>query len=230
MQPMRHGYTNDTAGDGEVVVKRYRGPDRELRLAREAGLLRELRRQLPVAPVRAAGAGTLTLGFMAGELGQDLVDAGRATAALGACGAVLRRIQQVDPVLLRKVPGMLGAGEDETQQVLVHGDFGPNNLLLDPGTFKVNAVLDWEFAHLGAPVEDLAWCEWIMRMHHPGQLAALDAFFDAYGHPVPPWPLRRQAMLDKCEALRTFCERQEAGGAGARLWQERAEVTAEWRE
>jgi hypothetical protein len=26
MQPLRHGYTNDTRGDGTVVVKRYAGP------------------------------------------------------------------------------------------------------------------------------------------------------------------------------------------------------------
>jgi hypothetical protein len=27
---------------------------------------------------------------------------------------------------------------------------------------RVTAVLDWEFAHLGQPVEDLAWAEWIV--------------------------------------------------------------------
>jgi aminoglycoside phosphotransferase (APT) family kinase protein len=33
-------------------------------------------------------------------------------------------------------------------------------------------VVDWEFAHLGDPVEDLAWCEWIVRMHHPEHVDA----------------------------------------------------------
>ncbi|MFD0805256.1 phosphotransferase family protein [Nocardioides caeni] len=38
---------------------------------------------------------------------------------------------------------------------LVHGDFRLGNLLVSPtGT---DAVLDWELAHLGDPVEDLAW-------------------------------------------------------------------------
>jgi len=41
------------------------------------------------------------------------------------------------------------------RKVLVHGDFRPANLLVDKG--KVTALLDWEFAHTGDPVEDLGW-------------------------------------------------------------------------
>lgn len=39
--------------------------------------------------------------------------------------------------------------------VLLHGDIGFHNLLLDDG--RLTAVLDWEFAHLGDPAEDLAY-------------------------------------------------------------------------
>ena len=39
--------------------------------------------------------------------------------------------------------------------VLVHGDFRIGNLLVDAGGLR--AVIDWEFAHLGHPLEDLAW-------------------------------------------------------------------------
>jgi aminoglycoside phosphotransferase (APT) family kinase protein len=38
---------------------------------------------------------------------------------------------------------------------LVHGDFRNGNLIIGPE--GVRAVLDWEFAHLGDPMEDLAW-------------------------------------------------------------------------
>ncbi|MCX5042104.1 phosphotransferase family protein [Aldersonia sp. NBC_00410] len=38
---------------------------------------------------------------------------------------------------------------------LVHGDFRLGNLLID-GT-GITAVLDWELAHLGDPIEDLGW-------------------------------------------------------------------------
>jgi aminoglycoside phosphotransferase (APT) family kinase protein len=38
---------------------------------------------------------------------------------------------------------------------LVHSDANPKNLLVDPGTLDVTAVLDWEFAHSGHPFTDL---------------------------------------------------------------------------
>ena len=74
-----------------------------------------------------------------------------------------------------------------TGTVLVHGDFGPQNLLLDPSTVEPTALLDWEFAHIGDPVEDVAWAEWIVRTHHPDLVPALPALFDGYGA-EPPWP------------------------------------------
>lgn len=39
--------------------------------------------------------------------------------------------------------------------VLVHGDFKPGNALLVGD--RINAMLDWETAHLGDPLEDLGW-------------------------------------------------------------------------
>ncbi|MEP6967611.1 MAG: phosphotransferase family protein [Pseudomonadota bacterium] len=38
---------------------------------------------------------------------------------------------------------------------LVHGDFRNGNLIVGPG--GVRAVLDWELAHVGDPMEDLGW-------------------------------------------------------------------------
>ncbi|GAA6733973.1 phosphotransferase family protein [Thermus oshimai] len=43
----------------------------------------------------------------------------------------------------------------ERPPVLVHGDFRIGNLLVDEEGLL--AVLDWEFAHIGDPREDLAW-------------------------------------------------------------------------
>jgi aminoglycoside phosphotransferase (APT) family kinase protein len=39
--------------------------------------------------------------------------------------------------------------------VLVHGDYRTGNYLVDEG--GVTAILDWEGAHLGDPIEDLGW-------------------------------------------------------------------------
>jgi aminoglycoside phosphotransferase (APT) family kinase protein len=38
---------------------------------------------------------------------------------------------------------------------LVHSDFNPKNLLVDPETLEVTGLLDWEFAHSGSPYTDL---------------------------------------------------------------------------
>lgn len=46
----------------------------------------------------------------------------------------------------------------DARTLTLGSDFGPQNVLLDPGTFAVTAVVDWEFAHVGDPVEDLACC------------------------------------------------------------------------
>jgi aminoglycoside phosphotransferase (APT) family kinase protein len=39
--------------------------------------------------------------------------------------------------------------------VLAHGDAGPGNFLFEHG--HLTALIDWELAHLGDPMEDLAW-------------------------------------------------------------------------
>jgi len=43
----------------------------------------------------------------------------------------------------------------ERDAVVLHGDFRLGNLVVDEGGLV--AILDWEFAHLGDPAEDVAW-------------------------------------------------------------------------
>jgi hypothetical protein len=45
--------------------------------------------------------------------------------------------------------------------VLCHGDVGPKNFMFEDG--RITAIIDWENAHLGDPMDDLAW--WIFRGH-----------------------------------------------------------------
>jgi aminoglycoside phosphotransferase (APT) family kinase protein len=59
---------------------------------------------------------------------------------------------------------------------LVHGDFRLGNFLYEGD--EVTALLDWEMAHLGDPVEDLAWAYrvlWTPEMHVP-----IEAFVQHY--------------------------------------------------
>lgn len=43
-----------------------------------------------------------------------------------------------------------------TKLALVHGDYRTGNFLFD-GNGDIRAILDWEMAHIGDPLEDLAW-------------------------------------------------------------------------
>jgi len=66
---------------------------------------------------------------------------------------------------------------------LVHGDYRIGNVIFGPN--GVHAILDWELAHLGDPMEDLGWmCVRAWRFgadHMPvGGLGTREAFFAAY--------------------------------------------------
>jgi aminoglycoside phosphotransferase (APT) family kinase protein len=215
---MRHGYSHDTRGDGVTVVKRYAGPDAGCRRRVERAALVALAGRLPVPKVLPGAAGDLVMGHVAGVHGQELIDRGQAAEVLWSCGAMLRRIHQVDPAVVFPEAG--------PGRALVHGDYGPNNMLFDPQTFAVTAVLDWEWSHAGDPVDDLAWCEWIVRMHHPGEVPALERFFEGYGQ-RPAWEVRQGRRIARCrELIRVVAGDQAAVG----LWRERLEITAGWRE
>lgn len=62
---------------------------------------------------------------------------------------------------------------DVRDPVLVHGDYGLHNLLLDGST--LTAVLDWERSHLGDPAEDLTYVRPSVEA-----VAGWDAFLTAY--------------------------------------------------
>jgi aminoglycoside phosphotransferase (APT) family kinase protein len=198
MELLPHGYTNHTTHHAGVVTKTYRGRDAQRRMEREATALSGLETMgaaLPVPQLIGCTGESLSMTFLTGVHGQDLIEADRAEDVLHACGTTLRTVHSVDAseVFLRARPGT----------VLVHGDFGPNNILLTGDAAHVTALLDWEWAHAGDPVEDLAWCEWIVRTHHPEAVGALDEFFHAYGY-RPDWEARHRAMTDRCRELVDF--------------------------
>jgi aminoglycoside phosphotransferase (APT) family kinase protein len=60
---------------------------------------------------------------------------------------------------------------DSTRRTLVHGDFRIGNVLV--AAQGVSAVLDWELAHIGDPLEDLGWlCVRAWRFQRPERPAA----------------------------------------------------------
>jgi aminoglycoside phosphotransferase len=226
MRPLRHSYTNRTLGDGATVVKCCQGPGALSRSHREHAVLRSLQGRIPVPQILGSSEGCLTMTFMSGIPGQELLEAGHGSGVLHACGIMLQRIHRL-ATGETAIALSCRAGDG---QVLVHGDYGPQNVLLDLATLEITAVLDWEWAHAGDPVEDLAWCEWIVRMHHPRQVSLLGVLFGAYGGAIPPWPDRRAVMLERCRSLLDLCHQQEAGGPGEAQWAHRLAVTAAWPE
>lgn len=129
------------------------------------------------------------------------------------CGAVLARLHRADPAAVRGLPardqldvwsGELAKDPDPHPILdhvaawlrrhrpapvaprLVHGDFRLGNLLLTPA--GVTAVLDWELAHLGDPVEDLAWLT------------------------VRAWRFGRQPEVAGCGSVDDLVSAYEAGG------------------
>ena len=91
-------------------------------------------------------------------MGAFLEDPGpwASVAELDRWETVLRRDQlEAYPELdLAKVWLLANAPRSPTT-VLVHGDFKPGNVLLEDE--RLTALLDWELAHLGDPMEDLGW-------------------------------------------------------------------------
>jgi aminoglycoside phosphotransferase (APT) family kinase protein len=71
----------------------------------------------------------------------------------------------------------------DPRRTVVHGDFRVGNLLVDPDD-GLRAVLDWELAHVGDPIEDLGWlCVRAWRFGGAGAVGGvgdLDELLDAY--------------------------------------------------
>jgi aminoglycoside phosphotransferase (APT) family kinase protein len=64
---------------------------------------------------------------------------------------------------------------------LVHGDLRPGNFLFEGA--RVNALLDWEMAHIGDPAEDIAWV--YRALWSPEQFMGVEQFAEIHGLGVP---------------------------------------------
>lgn len=79
---------------------------------------------------------------------------------------------------------------------LIHGDFRLDNLVLDPDTFEIIGVLDWELATVGDPLMDLgnSMAYWVQADDDPGmQLARRQ-------------PTHLPGMLTRDEFVQRYCD------------------------
>ena len=117
---------------------------------------------------------------------------------------------------------------------LVHGDFRNGNLIVDPAAANpgstadsiLAAVLDWELAHLGDPMEDLAWlCLRTWRFGHDqnevGGFGSLQQLRAAYQEAGGQW---RQDGFDWWTAARTIWWGIGLAGQAAKFVEERSDA------
>jgi aminoglycoside phosphotransferase (APT) family kinase protein len=186
-----------------------------LTLEREATVYRAIEgRGLPVPAVRAASAQAIVLDRMPGRAGHpeaargdylsklaalhridaaDLDLPGLATTAHAELDmwAGIARTRVHPPVELVDVAleKLREAWPDEPERVvLCHGDAGDGNFLHEDG--RVTAMLDWEFAHLGDPHDDLAWMSVRASMYGAAIEGFPDLVRERYGLPVSAARLR----------------------------------------
>lgn len=82
---------------------------------------------------------------------------------------------------------------------LVHSDFNPKNLLVDPTTGAVTGILDWEFAHAGSPFTDLG-----NLLRFDRRPVFTDAVLEVFADRVVDAPADREELVDRARAADLF--------------------------
>ncbi|GAA0616846.1 phosphotransferase family protein [Kribbella sandramycini] len=116
------------------------GPDERRRVGTQLG---ELLARLSGMPFLTAGQ------FRGGEL--TVEPFGSADLAEYSAGLGLR-YGGLDEVFAQAEDLLDSAG---SRFCLVHSDFNPKNLLVDPENAQITGLIDWEFSHAGSPYADL---------------------------------------------------------------------------
>lgn len=203
-----YGWTNATSADDDGVVwKRFLGPAPQHRYRVERGMLLSLAGRFPVADVVGErDPWMLGTARVAGRSGLEASALGVSPSVVYRnLGAALRLLHAIDP-------SDLEVGLDGDGPAVVHGDYGAHNVVIGEGGV-VAAVVDWERARRGEPVEDLAWAEWIAAVMFPVPPGAIDALYDGYGTTFSPNE-RRHGLDRACAAfVQRFSEDRWPPGA-----------------
>jgi aminoglycoside phosphotransferase (APT) family kinase protein len=179
------------------LMDRLEGETVGRRIVRDSGLARA-RERLPgqlgeqLARIHQIDAARCGLTFLPGNLpGRSPAD-----TALQRAHSQLAKLGDPHPALELAARWLAAHAPATDRLVLLHGDFRIGNLMVQAD--GLSGVLDWEFAHLGDPAEDLAWPtvrSW--RFGHDqlklGGVGGTAAFFAAYEAAGGP-PVDRSAV------------------------------------
>lgn len=162
--PLSPGFVVMEHVDGETLPRRILR-DPELAALR-SGLAAECGRVL-------AGIHRLPVSAVEGLPHEDPLDAWH---------EVLVRSGRAQPALELGARWLADNRPPAGERRLVHGDFRHGNLIVGPE--GIRAVLDWELAHIGDPLEDLGWlCARAWRFGGPyevGGFGSVDDLVDGY--------------------------------------------------
>ncbi len=189
--------------DGDVGARWLDTPERAQALARAMGtLLRSVRAiEPPMAEPQALDRGSSS---------NRLHDRGELDATVAAA------LDRADEIL---------ADRASAPAVFVHGDFAPINAIVGEDG-EIRALLDFEHARSGDPLDDVAWWGWVVRHHHP------DAWRAAWGTfcTASDVDLDRDERLLRARMLvQLFCRTVDASDGAARQgWLERLAEAAAW--
>jgi aminoglycoside phosphotransferase (APT) family kinase protein len=113
--------------------------------------------------------------------------------------------------------------EYDDEPVLVQGDTGPGNLMYEGD--RVTAVVDWELAHFGDPMDDIAWLSWRATQHGwPDFPARLREYAVLSGIEIDPVRVRYY-RLNACARLGPRFGLADMGEQSQRVLREPAEAT-----
>ncbi|HVF33227.1 MAG TPA: phosphotransferase family protein [Acidimicrobiales bacterium] len=111
--------------------------------------------------------------------------------------AVLDGVDQPHPAFELAFRWLEANRPGSTRRTVVHGDFRNGNVIVGPAGLR--AVLDWELAHTGDPMEDLGWLcvkSWRFGVALPvGGFGTYDELVGGYGEDVDRDALRWWEIL-----------------------------------